>query len=470
MLNIGSLVVDSLDYIMIVDKGYRIIYNTRYDAALNERSIEFKSADIINKFYFDVYPDLKKTESSVVRCIETGQIVVMKNQAYDDYAGRKYMTNNVTFPIIRKGEVVAAVELAMDSAEDGEPGNAINKKFDDFIMRLQKDAGLITFDTILTVDEKMQKAIEQAKILATLPNPVLIYGETGTGKELFAQSIINYSGVPKNKVVIQNCAAVPDNLMESILFGTVRGVYTGAENRKGLFEEADGGVIFLDEISAIPYTVQAKLLRVIQDGTFRPLGASEDKRVNVKIIGAMNTDPIKAIEDGSFRSDLFYRFSSGFITLYPLRERKDDIPLFVSYYTDYFSQIYGKHIAGVSNEIMDVFLEYSWDGNVRELRNVMETMVAGASDGQELTYDMLPDYLIQIVEKQREPYEDDISEEQINEMDVLSGIPYHELMDRFEARIITRAIRESGGNLSKAGELLGIPRETLRYRVKKLGI
>ena len=314
----------------------------------------------------------------------------------------------------------------------------------------------------------MKKAIEQAKILATLPNPVLIYGETGTGKELFVQSMINYSGVPKNKVVIQNCAAVPDNLMESILFGTVRGVYTGAETRKGLFEEADGGVLFLDEISSIPYTVQAKLLRVIQDGTFRPLGAANDKQVNVKIIGAMNVDPIKAIEDGTFRSDLFYRFSSGFISLVPLRERKEDIKLFIKYYVDYFAQVYSRNIIGIDKRVEDIFLNYSWEGNVRELRNVIEAMVVSDQDKQVMGYDELPDYFIHKLSQEETIYEKLVNETEENtEADRLT---YHELMDRYEERIIRGALEEAGGNVSRAGELLDIPRETLRYRMKKLGL
>ena len=468
MLNIGSLVVDSLDYIMIVDKNYRIIYNTRYDAALNESSPEFRSSDILNKKYFDVYPELKREDSSVVRCVETGQIVIMKKQAYKDYAGRKYLTNNVTFPLTRRGEVVAAVELAMDSAEDVKPDSAIDRKFDEFVMRIQKDAGLITFDKILTADAKMRQAIEQARILSTVPTPILLYGETGTGKEMFAQSIINYSGVPKEKVVIQNCAAVPENLMESILFGTVRGAYTGAENRRGLFEEADGGVLFLDEIGDISYSIQAKLLRVIQDGTFRPLGGSEDKRVNVKIIGAMNRDPVKAIEEGTFRSDLFFRFSSGYITLAPLRERAEDIRLFVNHYMDYFSKVYNKAVTGIDMASMEMFMEYDWPGNVRELKNVIETMISGLGDRQELTSDLIPEYLVNSVEKERNKFCDVV--EMPEESPEGQGIPYHELMEKYEARLINKAILESGGNLSKAGEILGIPRETLRYRLKRLGL
>ena len=468
MLNIGNLVVDSLDYILIVDKNYRIVYNTRYDATLNNSSKEYDSQDILNKYYFDVYPELKRSESSVVRCIETGQIVIMKHQTYYDYLGRKFITNNVTFPIMRRGSLVAVVELAIDSDEEGKTDTISSRKFDEFVLRLQKDAGLITFDTILTDDDRMKKAIEQAKILATLPNPVLIYGETGTGKELFVQSMINYSGVPKNKVVIQNCAAVPDNLMESILFGTVRGVYTGAETRKGLFEEADGGVLFLDEISSIPYTVQAKLLRVIQDGTFRPLGAAKDKQANVKIIGAMNVDPVKAIEDGTFRSDLFYRFSSGFISLVPLRERKEDIKLFIKYYVDYFAQVYSRNITGIDRRVEDIFLNYSWEGNVRELRNVIEAMVVSDQDKQVMGYDELPDYFIHKLSQEETIYEKLVNETEENtEADRLT---YHELMDRYEERIIRGALEEAGGNVSRAGELLDIPRETLRYRMKKLGL
>ena len=468
MLNIGNLVVDSLDYILIVDKNYRIVYNTRYDATLNNRSKEYDSQDVLNKYYFDVYPELKRSESSVVRCIETGQIVIMKHQTYYDYLGRKFITNNVTFPIMRRGNLVAVVELAMDSDEEGKTDTVSSRKFDEFVLRLKKDAGLITFDTILTDDDRMKKAIEQAKILATLPNPVLIYGETGTGKELFAQSMINYSGVPKNKVVIQNCAAVPDNLMESILFGTVRGVYTGAETRKGLFEEADGGVLFLDEISSIPYTVQAKLLRVIQDGTFRPLGAANDKQVNVKIIGAMNVDPVKAIGEGTFRSDLFYRFSSGFISLVPLRERKEDIKLFIKYYVDYFAQVYSRNITGIDRRVEDIFLNYSWEGNVRELRNVIEAMVVSDQDKQVMGYDELPDYFIHKLSQEETIYEKLVNETEENtEADRLT---YHELMDRYEERIIRGALEEAGGNVSRAGELLDIPRETLRYRMKKLGL
>ena len=466
MLNIGSLVVDSLDYIFIVDKNYRIIYNTRLDEKLNDSNNEYSSDDFLNKNYLDVYPGMNKENSSIIKCIETGEIIVNKRQEYYDYMNRKYLTNNVTFPLKKKGELIAVVELAMDvEAEEGQDRIA-SRKFDEFVLRLKKDAGLITFDTILTDNEQMKASIEKAKILAGLPNPTLIYGETGTGKELFAQSMITYSQVPKSKVVIQNCAAVPENLMEAILFGTVRGVFTGAENKTGLFEQADGGVLFLDELNSIPYNVQSKLLRVLQDGTFRPLGSNKDKRVNVKVIGAMNIDPLEAIDNNIIRKDLFYRFSGGLITLIPLRERKEDIKLFINYYVDYFGKIYNKDIKGVDDEVKELFLNYSWDGNVRELSNTIESMVTSLTEGNVLKVQQIPRYMIERMGKTgEEGMPSDIVAD-----DRKDNIDYYGTMERVERKMIESALMKASGNKSKAAELLGIPRKTLVYRMEKLGI
>ena len=480
MLTIGSLVVESLDYIFIVDKNYRIIYNTRYDDRLNNESAEYSSYDIHNKKFFDVYPALRKEDSSIARCIETGEIVINKCQVTYDFMGRKYVTNNVTFPLIRKGELMAVVELSMDVDENDMEGDfaGVNRKFDEFVLKLKKDAGYVTFDKILTNNEQMKFSIEKAKLLATLPNPTLIYGETGTGKELFAQSMIDYSQVPKSKVVIQNCAAVPENLMESILFGTVKGVYTGAENMKGLFEQADGGVLFLDELNSIPYGVQSKLLRVLQDGTFRPLGSNKDKHVNVKVIAAMNIDPVEAMEKNVIRSDLFYRLSGGLISLLPLRERKEDIKLFIDYYLRSFSATYNKNVKGMSPEAERMFMEYPWPGNVRELRNTIESMIVSLKDGNIISEKEIPIYI-----KERMKLQPDNSREMSNSPDnggenwpqEFEGnedgvINYHEIMENVEKRLIETAIAKSGGNIKEAGRLLGIPRETLRYRIKKLGM
>lgn len=487
MLTIGGLVVESLDYLFIVDKNYRIVYNTRYDGRLNNESSAYSVTEIKNKNFFEVYPNLSKEDSSIARCIETGEIVISKNQVIYDYLNRRYVTNNVTFPIIRKGELMAAVELSMDVDEDEKEGDfaGVNKKFDDFVYKLKKDAGHITFDKIMTNNQQMKMSIEKAKMLATLPNHTLIYGETGTGKELFAQSMIAYSEVPQNKVVIQNCAAVPENLMESILFGTVKGAYTGAENRKGLFEQADGGVLFLDELNSIPFVVQSKLLRVLQDGSFRPLGSNKDKHVNVKVIAAMNIDPVEAMENNIIRSDLFYRLSGGLISLLPLRDRKEDIQLFTDYYLRTFSAMYNKNVTSINDTAKRFFMEYPWPGNVRELRNTVESMVVSLKEGSVVTEAEIPIYIMDRMKKQYgiADIEADSEDEEASKNcgsdsekieisidDSQEFINYHEIMETVERQLIEEAVRKSGGNVKEAGRILGIPRETLRYRIKKLGI
>lgn len=470
MLNVGNLVIDSLDYILIVDTNYKIVYNTRYDKHINDMSSEYTASDILNKDYFSIYPEIKREDSNVARCMETGSVIVNKRQEYHDYLGRRYLTNNVALPLRRKGQIVAVVELAMDVTNEADVLDG-NKKFDDFILSLKKEAGLITFDSILTVNEEMKESIERAKLLAELPNPVLIYGETGTGKELFAQAMISYSRVPKNKVIIQNCAAVPENLMESILFGTVRGIYTGAENKKGLFEAADGGILFLDELNSIPYHVQSKLLRVLQDGTFRPLGSNTDRHVNVKVIGAMNIDPTVAIEEKIIRSDLFYRFSSGLISLPPLRQRREDIDLYIRYYIEYFSQAYNRNVTGMREDARRLFLDYDWGGNVRELKNAIEFMVASQKEGGLLTVERMPKYIQEIFAREQKQESVWISEAGVADSFAEEDhIAYSEILGAVEKRLIVKALEMAGGNKSKASEILGLPRQTLRYRMEKLNL
>lgn len=466
MLSIGSLLIDSLDYIMIVDRDYNIIYNTRYDMTLGGDGRAY-----VSQKYFEMYPKLKREESSIVRCIETGEVIIRKNQRYEDYLGNVYLTNNVTLPLKKKGEFIAAVEMAMDADPQDKDKKLVESRFDEFVKRVKEAAGKITFDTILTEDPEMKRNIEKAKVLATMPNPTLIYGETGTGKEVFAQAMINYSGVSKNNVVIQNCAAVPENLIESILFGTVKGAYTGAENRKGLFEVANGGIIFLDELNSIPFHVQAKLLRVLQDGTFRPLGSNVDKKVSVKVIGAMNIEPMTAIENNIIRKDLFYRFSSGLITLSPLRERKEDIRMFTEYYIKHFADVYDRDVAGITDELMEAFIAYEWEGNVRELMNTVEYMVTSSPEGALLSREMLPAYL---KDKIVPPSNDgaamtDKRAETGGEF-LSDGIPYHEVMEKVERDMIEKALEQAQWNKSRAAEILGMPRQTLKYRMKILNI
>ena len=469
MLSCEDLVMNSIDYISILDRDFNIVFNARYETQVNEAAQMIKRSEYINKKYFEAYPGIDMEKSSFVHCIRTGEIVVRKNEAVRDFTGKVLRTDNITIPIIRKGRIMGAVELARDvtTVDPQTP----KKDFDKMTEAIKKQRGVITFDSILTRNEEMRRAIEYAKVLAMLPNPTLIYGETGTGKELFAQAMITASGVPRSKVIAENCAAIPENLFESILFGTTRGAYTGAENKKGLFEEADGGILFLDELNAMPYAVQGKLLRVLQDGTFRKLGSNVEKKVNVKIIAAMNIDPDEAIEKNIIRRDLFYRFSSSMIFIPPLGKRPEDLELYLDHFLKEAGQVYGKDVKGYEPELYQLLRDYNWEGNVRELKHLVESMVAIAKDDVLRAKDV-PEYVYHRVKKGQSEYEKESMALPYKTYDFgkMKDFNLIKALEDSEREIIQEALKYADGNRTKASQLLGIPRPTLIYKMEKLGI
>lgn len=466
-----ELMLKKADYVLVVNKDFDIIYNSRFDPRMGNKSDlkEYKNL-------FEMYPSLGKNNSSIAKTMSTGATVFNDAQEFADINGKVYVTQNLTIPIFREGQVVGVVELTKDLTTVGD----VQGK-NDYLKRLKVEGKFhpnrenndkISFDDILTINDRMMDAIEKAKLFALNSNPVLIYGETGTGKEMFAQAMINYAASPKQKTIIQNCAAVPENLIESILFGTTRGSYTGAENKKGLFEEANGGIFFLDELNALPYHVQGKLLRVVQEGTFRPIGASREKKVNVKIVAAMNVDPMEAIEKMVLRKDLFYRLSGNMIYLPPLRERPDDIEYLIDNYIDYYNEAYGKSVKGISEELRSFFLEYEWEGNVRELKHVIESMVSMTREDT-LQFNELPVYLHgkmkgsgnRISQSASSDSDDSIVTQLKN-----GGYDLRSVVEQVERDLILKVLSKTKGNKTKAGEILGIPRQTLKYKMSKLGI
>ncbi len=468
----NDFAMKKVDYILIVNKDFEIVYNSRYDAKMGNKP----SAPGENNF-FAMYPSLAKNTSSIAKTMSTGVPIFREAQEWSDSKGKVYVTQNLTLPIFHEGKVEGVIELTKDLTTVGD----VERK-EDYLQRV-KDEGKfhpnrennrkICFDDILTINDEMIAAIEKTKVFALNDTPVLIYGETGTGKEMFAQALINYAAGPKQKIIVQNCAAVPENLIESILFGTTRGSYTGAENKKGLFEEADGGIFFLDEINSLPYHVQGKLLRVVQEGTFRPIGSNQEKRVNVKIIAAMNIDPMEAIEKNILRKDLFYRLSGNMIYLPPLRERPEDIEYFVDNYIDYFNEVYNKQVKGISEELRHVFLKYDWEGNVRELKHVIESMVS-MSKNEILQCSELPLYLhskFNKEDKKKEELRPDTDAADSLHIDLKDcNCNLRSAVEELEKEMITRILSRTKGNKTKTGQILGIPRQTLKYKMGKLGI
>ena len=305
------------------------------------------------------------------------------------------------------------------------------------------------FENIITQDKKLKSILGSVEKVSSTDATVLILGESGTGKELIARAIHNISNRKNKPLVKVNCAALPDNLVESELFGHEKGAFTGAISKKiGRFELAHHGTIFLDEIGDLTLDVQAKLLRVLQEGEFERLGSNITQKVNVRLITATNRDLEKSIEDNTFRSDLYFRLNVFPIIIPPLRERKDDIPLLTKHFVDIYGKKIGKKIKAIPQKIIDILISYSWPGNIRELENIIERAVI-ISPSDKL---VLGDWF---------------SNNQNNDENTLITL------EDSEKACIKNALDATGWRISGekgAAKILGLKPTTLEYRIKKLGI
>lgn len=315
------------------------------------------------------------------------------------------------------------------------------------------------FDEILGDSAALQQVLSEVKTVAPTGSTVLIQGETGTGKELIARAIHNLSSSRENIFVKLNCAAIPSGLLESELFGHERGAFTGAiAQKKGRFELADKGTLFLDEIGDIPLELQPKLLRVLQEQEFERLGSSRSIHVNVRLVAATNRDLGKMVEDGEFRADLYYRLNVFPISLPPLRERREDIPILVRSFVDTFSRRMGQPIHTVSDDVMTSLTQYSWPGNIRELQNVIERAVILSKDGVLRAPDL---------QKIEEPVTTSAAPQQPTDPDKPKTLV------EAEREYISEILRKTNWVLSGrdgAAVRLGIPRTTLLYKMRQLGI
>ncbi|HOM07082.1 MAG TPA: sigma-54 dependent transcriptional regulator [Syntrophales bacterium] len=319
-----------------------------------------------------------------------------------------------------------------------------------------RDGGeVVHFGGMISKSRKMISVFQTIMKVAETTTNVLILGESGTGKELVARAIHEKSKRSKMPFVVINCGGVPENLLESEFFGYTKGAFTGAFNdRAGLFEIADGGTIFLDEIGELSPFLQVKLLRVVQDKTFRRIGGSEDIKVDVRIISATNQDLRRRVQEGTFREDLYFRLNVIPIHLPPLRERREDIPVLTSYFIERYCRAFGKEPKTLSAYTMDLLMRYDFPGNVRELENIVERGVA-----LEETNIILPENLS--VAPPSGTILDGVPE---------GGLDLNAELARYERVLIEDALGKTGGSRAKAAKMLGISADSLYYRMEKLGI
>jgi DNA-binding NtrC family response regulator len=330
---------------------------------------------------------------------------------------------------------------------------------------------------------KSPEIVEIAKLIGQVAQSeasVLIFGESGTGKELVARAIHRNSKRRDNAFLSVNCAALPDTLLESELFGHEKGAYTGAHSRKlGKFELADRGTLFLDEVADMSLTTQSKLLRVLQDGTFERVGGESTLEVDVRVLAATNRSLVTAMKENKFRVDLFYRLKVVSIYLPPLRERRSDIPLLIDHFVKMYSSLSGKRVQSVSKEAMQLLINYHWPGNVRELENNVHTAVVMgkgeilkpddfpiASDDNEtvkIDYEAIQDDYSRMFDDLLEPIFDRI-------LNVSAGQVFYHLQAALEQSIIKKTLSRQSSNQVKTAQILGISRNTLRDRMQKYEI
>jgi DNA-binding NtrC family response regulator len=317
------------------------------------------------------------------------------------------------------------------------------------------------FDNIIGTGRSMKRIFELVDTVAGLTSTVLIQGETGTGKELIAKAVHFNSPRKDQKLVSINCGAIPENLLESELFGHVKGAFTGAvQTRIGRFEQAHSGTIFLDEIGNMPPTLQVKLLRVLQEREFERVGGNSSVKVDVRIIAATSSNLEQMVKEGTFREDLFYRLNVIPINLPPLRERREDIPLLVQRFITHFCDVHKLEFKTMSPPVMKALMAYDWPGNVRQLENIVERMVALTGNRSAILPGDLPAE-IQSRESMNFVPLIDIPEE---------GINFQNIVTDMERELILQSLRKTNGNKKLAAKLLNLKRTTLIEKIKRIGL
>jgi len=445
-----KLVLDGInDAICVVD----INCITRYWNKAAERLYQIDRESIINRHIKDFFPN-----SLLPR-------IIKEKKAYDNiYNNPKEGCYNVisASPLYMNGRLVGGISLDRDATEFIKTSELLVKAQSNLNV-LEHEMSIInknrySFSQILGNNRALRDSIRLARDISRSNINVLITGESGTGKELFARAIHMESNREGYFVPI-NCSAIPNELIESELFGYAAGAFTGAlkTGKIGKMELANNGTLFLDEIGDMPLSMQPKILRVLENGEMTKIGSEKTIKTNIRIITATNKDLSEMVEAGLFRKDLYYRLNSVVINLPPLRERKDDIPLLVNRFIEDYCMEYGINILGITPEVLDSFVNHSWEGNIRELKNVIERIVVLARNSNTGVIDA--SFLPQSLGGIRKPTPAAAKQDSIYDLNTI--------LENAEREALINVMRISGGNKAHCAKLLNIPRSTLYFKLKK---
>ncbi|WP_313340308.1 sigma 54-interacting transcriptional regulator [Sedimentibacter sp.] len=453
--NILKLISENLYCgIFIVDKNGKVLF---YNQSINDLA-GLKVENAVGKHVLDIFPRLTEETSTIMKTLKTGEGLKNYVQKYYNYQNKLVTILSSTIPFYENGVLEGVLEIFYDV----ERYNSLdhNKKRKEFTGK-----AVYTLNDIIGSSKEIKDLKSKILKTANSNSPVLIYGETGTGKELVVQCLHNESHRHNKPFIAQNCAAIPGTLFESILFGTTLGSFTGARDSKGLIEAANGGTLFLDEINSMDITLQAKLLRFLQEGHIRRLGENKTHDVDVRVVAALNENPYDAIAKGNLRNDLFYRLNAISFNLKPLRENKSDIVELSIHFLNYFNDELNKSVVGFSDEVLDFMKNYNWPGNVRELRHLIEHAI-NITENNLIKEKDLPDYLY--MDKEKNNHLNENIEAGLDNQ--FSSKPLSEQLNLFERNIIIKTLKKYDYNISKAAKKLCIPRQSLYYKMDKLNI
>lgn len=431
-----------------IDEGIHFIDKNKITRIYNhnmEKIEGMSSENVIGREFKHIFEEIE--ESTLLNVLNSGIKIKNKKQKYRVKRGKEIVTLNSTIPIICENEVVGSLEITKGSYSIS---NKVKNKIKNY-----------NFESIIGENKNIKEMIKKAKKVAKSDIAVFIYGETGTGKELLSQAI-HYESMRKEAPFLAiNCAALPEGVFEGILFGTTRGGFTGAIDKPGIFEQANGGTILLDEINSLSVQLQAKLLRVLQEKVVRRIGGTEDIPVDVRIISTTNENPSLMLENNKIRLDLYYRLNGIYLEIPPLRERDKDIFILTDYFIEKYNKKLDKKIKGIDEGVKKFFLEHDWLGNIRELENVIYSS-------------MIMEEEEYILEKNLNIYLDkknNVEELEESELDTQFNKKFlKEITLNLEKKCIIEALEMFPNNLSKAAAFLGISRQSLQYKIKKFNI
>ena len=428
--------VDSI--VLTDDKGIiRYFHTNRSDINKLDKS------QVLGKYILEMYENLTQDNSTILEVLNTGKPILNRRQELVNINGLKINAITSTLPIEENGKIIGTIDVSSYAAEPLAPLKKMPSR--------QKS--LYQLSDIVSIDSRMNELKENIKKVAQTSSAVMIQGETGTGKELVAQSIHTCGERKNHKFISQNCAAIPSTLMESILFGTKKGSFTGAEDSPGLFDLANGGTLFLDEINSMESSIQPKLLKAVEEKKITRLGDSKPIYVDVKIISAINESTETIHESGSLRKDLIYRLNTVCLKIPPLRERIVDIaPLSKSFIKE-FNYAMSKNIIDLTEEVYDIFSGYDWPGNVRELKNIIEGAF-NLCDGRFIGKQDLPEYLIK----------KDYIKTSGHQMTYQVGLK--NAMEQIEKDIIVETLKDSSCR-AEAARKLKLSKQAFQYKLEK---